>query len=80
MADERSRLVHCFSAVFPDLSEQEIPKATKASVGSWDSLANFSLLTVIEEEFAIQTSPEDVDRFISFELILDYLENREHGV
>jgi acyl carrier protein len=78
MADARERLIRCFSAVFPDLDESEIPRATKASVGAWDSLANFSLLTVIEEEFGIRVDPDDVDRFIAFETILDYLEEKQN--
>ncbi len=76
MADTRSRLIQCFSAVFPGLDEAEIPGATNLNVEGWDSLANFSLLTVIEEEFGIQIDPEGVDSFGSFESILDYLQSR----
>ena len=79
MADVRSRLIPCFSAVFPGLDEGQIPRATRQTVGSWDSLAGFSLLTVIEEEFGLQVPPEDVDRFTSFESIHDYLERRAEG-
>ena len=78
MADVRARLVRCFSAVFPDLSEAEIPRASTASVGTWDSLANFSLITVIEEEFGVQIGPDDVDGLVSFDLIADFLESRAH--
>lgn len=77
MTDARSRLIQCFSAVFPDLGEDEIPRASKGSLAVWDSLANFSLIAVIEEEFAIQIAPEEVDRFVSFESILGYLQDKE---
>lgn len=77
MADTRSRLIQCFSAVFSNLDEQGIPRASRSSVGSWDSLANFSLITVIEEEFGIQIDHDDVDKFTSFEAVLDYLRHRE---
>jgi len=76
MADTRSRLIRCFSAVLADLDEQEIPQVTKQNFARWDSLANFSLIVVIEEEFGIQIAHDDVDRFVSFESILDYLESQ----
>jgi len=75
-ADTRDRLIQCFAAVFAQLDESEIPRATKFSVGAWDSLANFSLMTVVEEEFSVRIEPEDLDRFVSFDLILDYLEQK----
>src|SRR4051812_35373363 len=61
MTDTRAHLIQCFAAVFPDLGEEEIPRASKETTANWDSLANFSLISVIEEEFAIQIAPDDVD-------------------
>lgn len=77
MDDLRPRLTACFAAVFPGLAAGEIPFASPASVGSWDSLATISLITVVEEEFGVQFPPEDLESLGSFELILDYLESRE---
>jgi acyl carrier protein len=74
--DLRRRLIACFSTVFPELAEKEIPVAAMASVGSWDSLATITLVTVIEEEFSVQIPPEDLEQFASFELILDYLSHQ----
>ncbi|SIO61465.1 acyl carrier protein [Singulisphaera sp. GP187] len=80
MADPRTRLNRCFSAVFANLDEAQIPQATRDTVDGWDSLATFTLLTVIEEEFQIQVSPEDVDRFTSHEAILDCLHGRYNAM
>ena len=77
MDNNKERLAACFSTVFPDLAPEEIPLASMASVGKWDSLAAITLLTVIEEEFFLQIPPEDLEQFASFDLILDYLE-RQH--
>ena len=77
MADTRSRLIRCFSAVFADLNEQEIPQVTKQNFAKWDSLANFSLIVVIEEEFGIQVEANDVDGFVSFVSILNYLQSKD---
>jgi len=73
MAELESRLENCFTAVFPDLDRKEIPSVAMGSLASWDSLAGITLISVIEEEFGISISPDDVADLISFELILDYL-------
>jgi acyl carrier protein len=77
MQDTRTRLIKCFSAVFPELSEREIELASPASVGSWDSLANVTLLSVIEEEFQIEVPLEDLENLVSFGLILNYMQRGE---
>jgi len=77
MTDLRHRLIACFSAVFPALSQEEIRLATVQSVANWDSLASVTLIAVIEEEFGVQISPDDLEQFVSFQLIFDYLADRE---
>jgi acyl carrier protein len=77
MDDLRARLVECFSAVFPDLSEEEIPRASPDSVAAWDSLAAVRLVTVIEETFDLAIQPAEQERLVSFVQILDYL--RSHA-
>ncbi len=74
MTDLRKRLIGCFSAVFPQLSQDEILLATIKSVASWDSLAGVTLILVIEEEFGVQISSGVLEQFVSFELVLDYLQ------
>jgi acyl carrier protein len=73
MADIESRLVDCFAATFPELDRREIRSASAGSIATWDSLAGITLISVIEEEFGVAISPDDVPDLISFELILDYL-------
>jgi acyl carrier protein len=77
MPDPRARLVKCFSAVFPELSEREIAVASPASVGAWDSLASVTLLSVLEEEFEVEIDPEALEQLVSFDLILDYLKHEQ---
>ena len=77
MNDVRTRLVKCFSAVFPDLTEREIPLASTVSVGTWDSLASITLLSVLEEEFELQVDPEELEHLVSFDLILAYLQHEQ---
>jgi acyl carrier protein len=67
VSDVHARLVKCFSAVFPQLPESEVPTATNASVAGWDSLATVTLLTVVEEEFNTTIEPEKLEYLQSFE-------------
>jgi len=60
MTDIERRLATCFSLVFPDLTPEEIPRATMTSVGSWDSVASINLVAVIEEEFGIEVDLEEL--------------------
>lgn len=76
MPEIRDRLVDCFQNVFPSLSREQALAATVDNVENWDSLANFSLLTVIEEEFELQIPSDDLDHLRSFEAVESYLASR----
>jgi acyl carrier protein len=76
MDNHTAKLVRCFSAVFPELKEAEIVRASRASVGSWDSVNTVTLLAVVEEEFGFQFDPDDIEELSSFELILDEVRRR----
>ncbi|HSS20762.1 MAG TPA: acyl carrier protein [Pyrinomonadaceae bacterium] len=71
-----ARLQKCFSAVFPNLSADEILRANSASLATWDSLATVTLVSVIEEEFGISIAPEEYEYMISFDLIRQSLESK----
>jgi acyl carrier protein len=71
-----TRLIRCFSAIFPDLDDEQISCATIASVAEWDSIATVTLVNIIEEEFKMQVDPEDVEPLTSFEHFLRYLRVR----
>ena len=60
MQDARQRLIKCFSAVFPELTEDEIVSLEGSASGQWDSLSLVTLLAVIREEFGFEIAP-DVD-------------------
>jgi acyl carrier protein len=77
MDEKQMRLAECFLAVFPDLSTVEITKACSTSVQGWDSVANVTLLAVVEEEFGVSMEVGDLGRFDSFTGILNYLKDAE---
>ncbi len=79
MDDKQARLMGCFLAVFPELSADEIVKASSTSVHNWDSVAGVTLLAVVEEEFGISVEVDDPASFNSFEGFLSYLHETEKG-
>jgi len=80
MNNARGRLVNCFAAVFPKLSEEEIQHAAPDRVKDWDSVSNVLLISVIEEEFNTLIAIEDIERLRSFESALRFLENGRGAV
>ena len=74
MDEQQTRLANCFLAVFPELSREEVTRASPITVQSWDSVATVTLLAVIEEEFGINIEVEDPAKFDSFKQILSYLQ------
>jgi len=76
MNDIKKRVIQCFSNVFPDLREEEIERASTASLAAWDSVAHVTLLSSIAEEFGEPFEMEDFEELVSFPLIVDHLENK----
>jgi acyl carrier protein len=76
MDDLQARLTNCFLGAFPDLQETDVPGATLDTVKGWDSLANITLLTVIEEEFGISVDASALTEFTSFQATFAYLERK----
>jgi acyl carrier protein len=76
MSEIRDQLIRCFSATFPNLTSEEVQAASPNSVEAWDSLASITLIAVLEEEFAIQIEPEDIEHLVSFDKVLEYLTKR----
>jgi acyl carrier protein len=77
MNDVDARLVRCFQAVFPDLPEADLLRATQDSVKTWDSVAMITLVNVVDEEFNIQLDLEQIDRLNSFEGLRSHLQDIE---
>ncbi len=78
MNSNQQRVIRCFSNVFPDLPEEEIPRASTASLAAWDSVAHVTLLSSISEEFGLTFELEDYEELVSYPLIVDRLENHAH--
>ncbi len=82
--DVRQRVEGCFAVVFPELSPEEIVRASTASVAKWDSVATLNLIALIEEECGVEVQPDqlvagDPDGPLSFELFVDYVESLKNA-
>jgi acyl carrier protein len=64
--DLKTRLVNCFTAVFPALPARDVELASPSTVSEWDSIATVNLVAVIEEEFGIQLGVDDLEQLDSF--------------
>jgi len=76
MNDTKEKVARCFSNVFPDIRQDEIPRASMASLAGWDSVAHVLLLSSIAEEFGLDFELENFEELVSYALIVDYLESK----
>lgn len=73
MSENESRLIRCFTSVFPALTPEGIRVASAENTGSWDSLTAITLAAVIQEEFCMEIDPEVLPDLDSFEAHRNYL-------
>jgi acyl carrier protein len=76
MSNVKERVGYCFSNVFPNIRQEEIPSASTASLKAWDSVAHVTLLSSLAEEFGLDFEPEDFEELVSYPLIVGYLEKK----
>jgi acyl carrier protein len=74
--DIQERVNRCFSDVFPDLPNKEIPLASMVTLAGWNSLAHLTLLSSIAEEFGESFEPDDYEVLVSYPLIVDRMGNQ----
>jgi acyl carrier protein len=77
MDEVRSRLMKCFSTVFPALPSEILPNANTGNTAKWDSLASVTLFALVEEEFGTELDVNALGELSSFDSILDYLQTRK---
>jgi acyl carrier protein len=77
MNETENRLAACFQSVLPHLRLAEIKNADSEEIDGWDSVAIVTLFAVIEEEFGIEISIDDVKSDHSFYGILNCIEAKQ---
>lgn len=79
MAELDDRLVHCFSSVFPTLTEAEIRAADVALLCDLDSLAGVTLVALVEEEFGVEVDLEGLCALGTVQAIEGFLRERSRS-
>lgn len=79
MPDLESRLIKCFSSVFPALTPEEIQVANAQSLAAWDSLAAVTLAAVVQQEFNVQIDLLDLPELDSFAAFQTYLRRADQS-
>jgi len=76
MSELDERLAKCLSAVLPALPRAQMAGASNTTTKGWDSLATVTLVSLVEEEFGLQVPFEDLENFLSFAGMRDYLQRQ----
>ena len=75
MKDKEQKLIACFRAVFPRLSEEQIRNASTSTTAEWDSVAMVTLLNLVAEEFGMDVNWERIEELQSFPALLAMVES-----
>jgi acyl carrier protein len=70
MHNVEQRLAKCFSAVFPELSPQDIVQASPDTTGDSDSLTAVTLGALIHEEFGVDLDFANMEENLSYRGVL----------
>ena len=57
------------SDVFEVPLSEILPESSPDTISTWDSLHHLNLVLALEQEFAIQFTPEEIEQLLSIELI-----------
>ena len=75
----REKLIRCFASVFDEVEEKEIP-ILNSDAKEWDSLRLVMLISILQQEFSIEVSVEEIDALNSFDAFLRKIEgDPEHA-
>ncbi len=77
MNDIDRRVMRCFEAVFPSLSQVQIRNAVRGETEPWDSLGSMLLAQTIEEEFGVPADLDLMDHLGSFDEVLAFVAARD---
>lgn len=56
--------------------EQILPASSPDTIAGWDSLQHLNIVLAVEQEFALQFTPEEIEQMLTVELIADLIEEK----
>jgi acyl carrier protein len=75
-ADVGTRVIEIAADVLGEPPGSIGSDTTPADIEAWDSLAQLNLVVALEDEFAIQLAPEDMDLMVSIGAIAALVSSR----
>ena len=57
--------------------EQIAPESSPDTIAAWDSLQHLNIVLALEQAFAIQFEPEEIEQMLSVELITMMVEEKQ---
>ena len=66
----KERVTQCFSTVFPRVPATGLTSLSTSLHGGWDSMMTINLAALLEEEFTITFSLDEIEEFLSYELVV----------
>jgi acyl carrier protein len=76
MDEIETRVLECFSNVFPSVPRERLASLSQASVAEWDSVMHVTLLASLAEEFGFEMDYEAAEDLRSFALVVDHVRGR----
>ena len=77
MSDERAERIRQIAAdVFGEPVDALGDDTAPGALESWDSLAQLNLMLALEDEFAIELSPDDIERMGSLGAVIELVATR----
>ncbi len=73
-SEVKSKLKSIFQKVFELDTSHEVENLSNENFIEWDSLAQLTLVSTIQDEFSMRIKPKDFQRFTSFQNIYSILE------
>lgn len=70
------RVRHITADIFNRPFEQITPASSPDTLAGWDSLQHLNIVLALEQEFALQFTPEEIEQMLSVELIADLVEEK----
>lgn len=69
-------LMRIFADVFQVPIESISPDSSPETIESWDSLQHLNLVLALEQEFAVQFSPDEIEKLVSPRLVSTFLSEK----
>ncbi|MCA9536208.1 MAG: acyl carrier protein [Myxococcales bacterium] len=71
-----ARVQQVIADLFGVAASDVLPSSSQDTIEKWDSLQHLNLVLALEDEFAVQFTPEEMAELLSAELIVMLLEEK----